>query len=177
MPNERVRAENKSIFPARRKTISETVKKIYIRYNIFAVDFTFGASLLTFGPGLSAFIKNMLSLPDNCTIAIKNTSTPIPPIQCVKLRQKISDFGNASTSVKMDAPVVVNPETVSKTASAKSFIYPENTNGNAPKILITIQLNATVTNPSFAYIALFFGALYDKSAPTANAIPMQVRIT
>ena len=52
-------------------------------------------------------------------IAIINTRTPMPPIQCVKLRQKSKDFGRASTSERIEAPVVVKPDTVSKRASMK----------------------------------------------------------
>src|SRR5659263_175537 len=38
---------------------------------------------------------------------------PIPPIQCVRLRQKSIDLGRLSTFVNIEAPVVVNPDTVS----------------------------------------------------------------
>ena len=47
-----------------------------------------------------------------------NTSTPMPPTQWVKLRQNSSPWLMASTSVRMEAPVVVKPLTVSKNASA-----------------------------------------------------------
>jgi len=43
----------------------------------------------------------------------------MPPIQCVKERQKRSPFGRISISVRIVLPVVVNPETVSKKASKK----------------------------------------------------------
>ena len=46
-----------------------------------------------------------------------NTSTPIPPIQCVKLRQNKEQCASTSTSDKILAPVVVKPEIVSKRAS------------------------------------------------------------
>ena len=32
---------------------------------------------------------------------------PIPPIHCVKERQKCKDFGNASTLIRVELPVVV----------------------------------------------------------------------
>ena len=52
------------------------------------------------------------------------TSTPMPPTQWVKLRQKSSPRGSASTSVKMVAPVVVKPDTVSKKQSVSEGIEP-----------------------------------------------------
>jgi hypothetical protein len=42
---------------------------------------------------------------------------PIPPIKCVKLRQNKILFDKDSISIKIDAPVVVKPEIVSKKAS------------------------------------------------------------
>ena len=83
-------------------------------------------------------------------MAKRNTKTPIPPIQCVKQRQKLPVLDIVSTSVRIEAPVVVKPEIVSNRASVKLLISPENTNGSAPIILNIIQLSATVTKPSFA---------------------------
>jgi hypothetical protein len=56
---------------------------------------------------------------------IKSTIIPIPPIQWVRLRQKSIDFGSDSMSVRMEDPVVVNPETDSKMAFGKCGIEPE----------------------------------------------------
>ena len=50
----------------------------------------------------------------------------------------------------MLAPVVEKPETVSNNASIYEGIAPESQKGNAPNKLITIQLKATITNPSLA---------------------------
>ena len=69
------------------------------------------------GPGISAlrmFMERSL-LPESM---VMNTSTPMPPTQWVKLRQNSSPWLMASTSVRMEAPVVVKPLTVSKNASA-----------------------------------------------------------
>ena len=65
------------------------------------------------GPGISARRICILRPDLDGTIAMMSTSTPIPPIQWVKLRQNMS----ASTSVRMEEPVVVKPLTVSKNAS------------------------------------------------------------
>ena len=46
----------------------------------------------------------------------RNTTTPKPPMKCVEARQKTRLRGKASTSSKMVAPVVVNPDTLSNQA-------------------------------------------------------------
>ena len=46
-----------------------------------------------------------------------NANTPIPPIKCVKPRQKSIALSKCSTSLNIVAPVVVNPDTVSNNAS------------------------------------------------------------
>ena len=83
--------------------------------------------------------------------AIMNTSTPMPPTQCVKLRQNNRPWPSASTSVRIDAPVVVKPETVSKNASINDGILPLMTNGNAPNSDIPIHDRATIASPSRVY--------------------------
>ena len=130
--------------------------------------------MLTDGPGDSAFIMCIFCPPDSGKNAITNTSTPIPPTQCVKLRHISIDFGSASTSVKMDAPVVVKPETVSKSASINEGIAPDRKNGSAPKTDSAIQLNATITKPSRENRRLFCGFLTRiSSPPIARQIPAE----
>ena len=82
-------------------------------------------------------------------MASRNTSTPIPPIQWVKLRQNNAVWESTSTFSRMLAPVVVKPDTVSNSASVRDGISFDNQNGRAPKKLIKIQLSAVVTQPSF----------------------------
>ena len=82
-----------------------------------AVSRVRGVSLPFTGPGISAlrmFMERSV-LPESM---VMNTSTPMPPTQWVKLRQNSSPWLMASTSVRMEAPVVVKPLTVSKNASA-----------------------------------------------------------
>ena len=74
----------------------------------------------------------------------------------------------------MVAPVVVNPETVSKSAFMKLGTDFEITNGSAANILIIIQQNATITKPSFEYIVLFFGRLKVRSIPNAAQSNAQI---
>ncbi len=76
-----------------------------------------GTSLPAVGPGTSARTRCMeLSFSIGITMSTK-TSTPIPPIQWVKLRQKIMPWPRSSGRASMDAPVVVKPEIISKSAS------------------------------------------------------------
>ena len=124
VPKAVVRASNTGIPPHSKNTISVTVITKYMIYNIRAVWRILGTSLPTDGPGLSAFIKFMLEPPDKGTTASKNTRTPIPPIQWVKLRQNKPQWDIASTSSSMLAPVVVNPDIVSKRASVMLGISP-----------------------------------------------------
>ena len=54
-----------------------------------------------------------------------------------------------STSLNILAPVVVNPDIVSKSASVNEGISLLIKKGRQPNILIRIQLSAVVTHPSF----------------------------
>ena len=75
-----------------------------------AVVLTLGTSFETEGPGLSAFIMCIFPPPLSGMNAMIKTRTPIPPTQWVKLRHIRNDFGSASTSENILAPVVVNPD-------------------------------------------------------------------
>ena len=118
-------------------------------YRYFAVARLRGTSLDTDGPVLSERIRWISPPPlESDWVIITNTRTPMPPTQWVKLRQNKLDLLSASTSVRMLAPVVVKPDTVSKNASTKEGISPLNTKGNAPPKLSTAQPKATATRPS-----------------------------
>jgi hypothetical protein len=84
---------------------------------------------------------------------ITRTIIPIPPIQCVKLLQNKIEFGNTSISVRIEAPVVENPETDSKYASMKDGIDPEKIYGRQPIRLIRNQDAVTVRYVSFLWIS------------------------
>ena len=58
-------------------------------------------------------------LDDKGIIVITKARTPIPPIKCEKLRQNNILLFKFSTLSKIVEPVVVNPETVSNSASIK----------------------------------------------------------
>ena len=73
-----------------------------------------------------------------------------------KLRQNSIPLLIASTSSIIEAPVVVNPLTVSKKASVKDGISRLITKGNAPIADISIHVKATVAKPSLANMSLSF---------------------
>ena len=117
-----------------------------------AVYFILLTSLDADGPGDSA-LKICMAFPSDGRTASTNTKTPIPPIQWVKRRQNIIALESPMLSlgkVKIDAPVVVNPETVSKNASKKYGISPLIIKGKQPTSEMNIQHSATMTNPSLA---------------------------
>jgi hypothetical protein len=76
------------------------------------------------------------------TATVKNT-IPKPPTQCVIIRQNSNERGKDSMSVKIVAPVVENPDIVSKKASVKSGIYPLSKYGNVPNRENIIQHRVT----------------------------------
>ena len=110
---------NSGMPPSSSNITNTAVIATYIRYNTLVELDIFAVSLPTAGPGLSALSRCMLSpLPlDSGTMASMNTSTPMPPIQCVNERQYSRLRESPSIFVSIVAPVVVKPETVSNTAS------------------------------------------------------------
>ena len=56
-------------------------------------------------------------MPSRGSTATVSTTIPIPPSHWVSERQNSTDRGRASMSVRIVAPVVVNPDIVSKKAS------------------------------------------------------------
>jgi len=105
-------------------------------------------------------------------IIITNTTIPSPPIQCVKLRQNKTEYGRDSTSENIEAPVVVNPDAVSKNASTNESIDPLSRNGNVPMHDRTSHESETARNPSLLRTfsaAAFFDIIY-KPTDTETAI-------
>lgn len=66
------------------------------------------------------------------------------------------------------APVVVKPETVSKKASIKDGMLPENKNGKEPKNEKKIQPNVTINKASFALILLVLTEILDIGKPITS---------
>ena len=117
---------NSGMPPRSSRTICTTVIAIYISYKSFADFCMRGTSFAAIGPGNSARSRN-IEPPSRATgaIASRKTSTPMPPIQLVMLRQSSMARGAASTSSMIVAPVVEKPDIVSNTASDTLPITPE----------------------------------------------------
>ena len=99
-----------------------------------AVVVSRGCILALIGPVASA--AKILTLPptsDGKMAMVKNT-IPRPPIHCISERQKSMPWGSRSTSSIIEAPVVVNPDIVSKYASVRLVMLPWMRKGNMPKI-------------------------------------------
>ncbi|GHU27011.1 hypothetical protein FACS1894164_18820 [Spirochaetia bacterium] len=94
-------------------------------YVIIAVFLMLGTILSGDKPVLSALIMLIADPSEDCITATIKTNTPIPPIQCAKLRQNNIPFGKLSISASIVAPVVVNPDVDSNTQSAKLLKCPE----------------------------------------------------
>ena len=101
--------------------------------------------------------------------AMRKTSTPMPPIQCVKLRQNRPERDRLSMSFRIEAPVVVKPETVSKNASMKRGISPLITKGSEPSSDIASHDRPTQAKPSRAYISRELGRK-SSSVPPQSAV-------
>ena len=82
------------------------------------------------------------------SITSANITTPIPPIQHVVMRQNCSPCGRSSTSLRIDAPVVVNPETLSNHAFIIENSPPHIRYGKVPTMLDTIHAPTTMQYPS-----------------------------
>ena len=119
-------------------------------YRVFEESTIRGTILETVGPGLSARSRWMPCPPSILTMASMNTRMPMPPIQCEKLRQKRLHRFSTSTFGRMLEPVVVKPETISKTASRYDGISPQSVNGSAPANDSTTHPSATHRSPSRA---------------------------
>ena len=77
-------------------------------------------------------------------------------------------MGRLSISVRMDAPVVVKPDIVSKKASVKLGIAPEKYNGRHPTAADKIQLEVTSKNPS-RVVSKYSGLRVRRNTGTDNS--------
>jgi len=84
-------------------------------------------------------------------------------------------MGRISISFIIVAPVVVNPETVSKYASTNEGILPEKTKGREPKNDTRIHPSETIVKPSLALIFFFFVGNFDIAKPVISVNNMQIR--
>jgi len=82
-------------------------------------------------------------------------------------------------SVKIVAPVVVNPLTISKKASVNVVATPLKNNGKAPKSDKNIQDSPTIAKPSLAlirFLSSFFKRNIHRQAE-ARTMPIIIEIT
>src|SRR5665647_1483154 len=79
--------------------------------------------------------------------------------------QKSSPFDMASTSVRIEAPVVLKPEHVSKKALIGFAISPEITKGAAATHDERIQQSATIIYPSLTFVLSSFGLFNNINKP------------
>ena len=92
----------------------------------------------------------------------------------MRLRQKSIDFGKTSMFEMTVAPVVVNPEMVSKYASENELNVLSRINGRVAKSAAAIQPRETIIKPSLCVICLFSGGEGHKRT---NAKPETTVIT
>ena len=147
---------------------------VYMPYSTLAVLSAFGTSLETIGPVLSALTRLIWEPLAKCIIADMNTRMPIPPIQCRKLLHISSPLGSDSRSVSTVAPVVVNPDTVSKNASIGLVIAPDIRNGSIPVSDSVIHVRPVDMKPSLETMSLSLSAIKYRMPPTAPSISMGI---
>ena len=112
------------------------------------MSLTVNAILSMVGPVVSARMIFCPPIPSIGSSAIVSSRMPMPPSQCVSDRQNSMPIGNASTSRRIVAPVVVKPDAVSKYASKILGMLPDTTKGNAPARDMMSQEDPTIKNPS-----------------------------
>ena len=83
-------------------------------------------------PGASARKSCMAPTPISGKIAMYRATNPMPPSQWVKLRQKSSPRGSASTSAITLEPVPVKPLVISNHEFSGSSV-PDRMNGTEPR--------------------------------------------
>ena len=77
--------------------------------------------------------KNCPEFPPNTgTNDMTKMMMPMPPIHCVKLRQKWRDRGKASMLSNVELPVVVKPQMDSKKALVNEGMAPLSRKGSVP---------------------------------------------
>ena len=96
--------------------------------------------------------------------------TPSPPMKWVDERQKRRLFGRASTLVRIVAPVVVYPDTLSNHALIRVNSPPQSTYGIVPKMKERTHERTMVRKPSFSERASVFFTKMNGKAPTRRVM-------
>ena len=106
-----------------KRTVSETVRIKYTVHNKRAVSLILGVicSLASEEDSKLYKLRPLILIAGSTTNA--RIMIPIPPIQCVRVRQTSRLIGRLSISFRIEAPVVVKPETDSNRAFIKPSKY------------------------------------------------------
>ena len=110
-----------------------TVTIRYVLHSQWVVVETRGWSFPNFKPVLSAEKSCCSPTPRAGSRARVKKMMPMPPIQCIRLRQKRMEWGRPSMWSRAVAPVVVKPDIDSKKATATRSVTPPVRKGIMPK--------------------------------------------
>ena len=94
-------------------------------------------------PDISAPIRRAAPTPSSGATATKRTTMPMPPSQCVMLRQNRMEGVSASMLESNVAPVVVNPLMASKLESRRLWKVPSTRNGVPPSKAANVHASVT----------------------------------
>jgi hypothetical protein len=109
------RASTQLMPPSHSARMQNTVTITYTSHSPLAVSAMRGVSLLSFiGVGVSALNSWRPPTPSIGSTATTSTITPMPPIQCISVRQTLIEGGRSSSPESTVAPVAVSPDTASK---------------------------------------------------------------
>lgn len=109
------------------------VKAMYMIKIPLAVSCVFGLSLLVLTLHASVEKSCLSFLLKDGNRAMEKMTIPKPPIHCKIDLQNRMPWGWLSRLLRMEAPVVVKPDMVSKKASVTESVVPYKRNGSIPK--------------------------------------------
>ena len=109
------------------------------------------------------------------TTASVNSRIPRPPNHCIRQRHNRMDLGTPSRVERMDTPVVVNADIVSKNASVTDMCVPYRMNGSIPNIDSTTHVRPVSNMASRRPMSLFFGFRKHMPSPAPAVMPTAIR--
>ena len=156
--------------------VSRSVSSRYTFQSVLAVWRMRGVILSGVGPGISALYNWVPPMPVMGRMARERTMMPMPPSQWLRLRQNSRPRGRSSTRTRMEAPVVVNPDMLSKKASVKEGIWPEMKNGRAPRAEMISQPSVTTAKLSRSMSSPLERKIRISEPPTAMVSAEEMRM-
>ena len=121
------------------------------------------------------FERRSLTGEEDGMMRRRNTTTPKPPMKCVALLQKRRLFGRASTSSRIVAPVVVNPETLSNQAFTTVKGPPQRTYGSIPNMNESTHERTMIVYPSLRVIPEVRRTKMNGKTPTEKVMVKLIR--